>query len=79
MREFCYQRQFLFVSSSSRNRYTEMRAAAEERGTYMDQLNDQLNSVSVSAQNYLEQARNQAVSTGLVHCVDGCIGIEDCG
>jgi hypothetical protein len=43
-------------------RYTEMRAAADERGTYMDQLNDQLNAVSMSAQNYLEQARNQAVS-----------------
>lgn len=43
-------------------RYSEMRNAAEERGTYMDQLNDQLNAASVSASNYLQQARNQAVS-----------------
>ena len=39
-----------------------MRNAAEQRGTYMDQLNDQLNAASVSASNYLQQARNQAVS-----------------
>jgi hypothetical protein len=46
-------------------RYSEMRNAAEERGTYMDQLNDQLNAASVSASNYLQQARNQAVSRPL--------------
>ena len=44
------------------SRYSEMRNAAEQRGTYMDQLNDQLNAASVSASNYLQQARNQAVS-----------------
>jgi len=42
--------------------YTEMRAAAQERGNYLDSLGDQLNSVSVSAGNYLSSARNTAVS-----------------
>ena len=42
--------------------YTEMRAAAQERGNYLDNLGDSLNSVSISAGNYLSSARNTAVS-----------------
>lgn len=41
--------------------YTELRRAAAERGNYLDTLGDQLNNVSVSATNYLTQARNSAV------------------
>jgi hypothetical protein len=41
--------------------YTEMRQAAAERGNYLDNLGDQLNAVSVSAGNYLSQAKNAAV------------------
>ena len=42
--------------------YTEMRLATEERGSYIDQLGEQMNNASVSASNYLTQARNNAVS-----------------
>ena len=42
-------------------RYTEMRRATEERGTYMDQLGEQMNQASISASNYLTQAKNNAV------------------
>jgi hypothetical protein len=43
-------------------RYTEMKRATEERGSYIDQLGEQMNNASVSASNYLTQARNNAVS-----------------
>lgn len=39
-----------------------MRRATEERGGYIDQLGEQMNQASVSAANYLNQARNNAVS-----------------
>ena len=48
--------------------YTEMRQAAMERGNYLDNLGDQLNSVSVSAGNYLSSAKNAAVSP-IVHAI----------
>jgi hypothetical protein len=51
-----------------------MRNAAEERGTYMDQLNDSLNNVSVSATNYLQQARNQAMKEAAKSSVKGVFG-----
>lgn len=44
----------------------------------MDQLNDQLNAVSMSAQNYLEQARNQAVSR-YRGCRGFCVWVLDLG
>lgn len=43
-----------------------MRKATEERGTYMDQLGEQMNQASVSASNYLTQAKNNAVSPRLL-------------
>lgn len=45
-----------------RRRYTEMRNATAERGNYLDTLGDSINNVSISAGNYLSQARNAAVS-----------------
>jgi hypothetical protein len=42
-----------------------MRRATEERGSYIDQLGEQMNNASVSASNYLTQARNNAVSQGV--------------
>lgn len=42
--------------------YTEMRNAAVERQGYLDSLGEGINNVSVSAGNYLSQARNAAVS-----------------
>jgi hypothetical protein len=56
------------------NRYSEMRNATEERGTYMDQLNDSLNNASVSATNYLQQARNQAMKEAAKSTVKGVFG-----
>jgi len=38
-----------------------MRKATEERGSYIDQLGEQMNNASVSASNYLTQARNNAL------------------
>jgi syntaxin-binding protein 5 len=40
-----------------------MTRATEERGSYIDQLGEQMNNASVSASNYLVQARNNAVSS----------------
>lgn len=51
-------------------RYTEMRRATEERGTYMEQLNDTMNNASISATNYLNQARNNAVSSLIMYGSD---------
>jgi hypothetical protein len=39
-----------------------MRNATAERGNYLDTLGDSINNVSISAGNYLSQARNAAVS-----------------
>ena len=39
-----------------------MTNAAAERGNYLDDLGDSLNNVSMSASNYLSQAKNAAVS-----------------
>jgi syntaxin-binding protein 5 len=47
-------------------RYTEMKRATEERGSYIDQLGEQMNNASVSASNYLTQARNNAVSKAIL-------------
>jgi len=39
-----------------------MRSAAEERGSYLDDLGEGLQNATISAGNYLTQARNSAVS-----------------
>ena len=42
--------------------YSEMVDAANERGNYLDDLGETMNQASISAANYLTQARNAAVS-----------------
>lgn len=51
-----------------------MRNATEERGTYMDQLNESLNNVSVGATAYLQQAKNQAMKEAAKNTVKGVFG-----
>ncbi len=43
-------------------RYSEMSTAAYLRGTYLDDLGESLNNATISATNYVTQARNTAVS-----------------
>lgn len=43
-----------------------MRNATAERGNYLDTLGDSINNVSISAGNYLSQARNAAVSNNFL-------------
>jgi hypothetical protein len=47
-----------------------MRNATAERGNYLDTLGDSINNVSISAGNYLSQARNAAVSDARLAHVD---------
>jgi hypothetical protein len=44
------------------SRYTQLTNAAYERGNYLDNLGESLNNVTMSATNYVSQAKNTAVS-----------------
>ncbi|ORX37991.1 lethal giant larvae like, C-terminal-domain-containing protein [Kockovaella imperatae] len=54
--------------------YSEMRRAAEERGTFLDGLNDSMNNVQVSAGNYLTSARNAAMKEAAKSTAKGVFG-----
>lgn len=56
------------------SRYSEMTDAAAERGNMLDDLGEQLNNVSVSATNYLTQARNAAMKEAAKSTAKGVFG-----
>jgi syntaxin-binding protein 5 len=51
-----------------------MTDAAAERGNMLDDLGEQLNNVSVSATNYLTQARNAAIKEAAKSTAKGVFG-----
>jgi len=67
-------RLLLDSQNSSSSSYSEMTNATQQRGNYLDDLGESLNNVSMSAANYVSQARNAAVSrrcsglTSACHC-----------
>ncbi|WVR08305.1 hypothetical protein IAU60_005358 [Kwoniella sp. DSM 27419] len=54
--------------------YSEMTDAARERGNYLDGLNDSLRDVSMSASNYVAQARNAAMKEAAKSTAKGMFG-----
>ncbi|OCF77713.1 hypothetical protein I204_01711 [Kwoniella mangroviensis CBS 8886] len=54
--------------------YSEMTDAANQRGNYLDGLNDSLNNVSASASNYYNQARNAAMKEAAKSTAKGVFG-----